>query len=394
MTTKRGRYSQEFKLEAIKLVEDQGRKIPEVANSLGIGKTTLENWVYKYRKEQQGIMPSEGKALTPELRRIQELEKQVKQLKMERDILKKASGSASPRQSQRLSLITKLAEHHKHISKHKLCELFGVVRSSYYNSTKSRSIDIELIRLKALIREVFEQSNGSAGARTVSAIVTHQHDIKLTRYRAGKLMAQMGLISRQIKSHKYRCCEKFHKVYGNILDRQFAPTAPNQVWTGDVTYIRIKGGWCYLAIVMDLYARRIVGFALSDSPNTQLTTSALKMAYHIRLEPKGVLFHSDQGSHYTSEEYAKCVAKCNGMSHSMSRRGNCWDNAPTERFFRSFKTEWMPKNGYDNIDEARQAVNDYIWGYYQSVRPHSFNEYLTPSEKERLYFNTNLLSTV
>ncbi|MGP9598027.1 integrase core domain-containing protein, partial [Psychrobacter sp. AOP29-E1-4] len=72
----------------------------------------------------------------------------------------------------------------------------------------------------------------------------------------------------------------------------------------------------------------------------------------------------------------------------------CWDNAPTERFFRSFKTEWMPKNGYDNIDEARQAVNDYIWGYYQSVRPHSFNEYLTPSEKERLYFNKNLLSTV
>lgn len=207
-------------------------------------------------------------------------------------------------------------------------------------------------------------------------------------------MAQMGLISRQIKSHKYRRCEKFHKVYGNILDRQFAPTAPNQVWTGDVTYIHIKGGWCYLAIVMDLYARRIVGFALSDSPNIQLTTSALKMAYHIRLEPKGVLFHSDQGSHYTSEEYAKCVAKCNGMSHSMSRRGNCWDNAPTERFFRSFKTEWMPKNGYDNIDEARQAVNDYIWGYYQSVRPHSFNGYLTPGEKERLYFNKNLLSTV
>ncbi|TSB24808.1 transposase [Psychrobacter sp. YGAH215] len=91
MTNKRGRYSQEFKLEAIKLVEDQGRKIPEVANSLGIGKTTLENWVYKYRKEQQGVMPSEGKALTPELRRIQELEKQIKQLKMERDILKKAS---------------------------------------------------------------------------------------------------------------------------------------------------------------------------------------------------------------------------------------------------------------------------------------------------------------
>ncbi len=145
---------------------------------------------------------------------------------------------------------------------------------------------------------------------------------------------------------------------------------------------------------MDLYARRIVGFKLSDSPNTALTTSALKMAYHIRLKPKGVLFHSDQGSHYTSEAYAQCVAECNGMRHSMSRKWNCWDNAPTERFFRSFKTEWMPKNGYEDIDEARQAVSAYIWNYYQNVRPHSFNEYLTPFEKERLYFNQNLLKTV
>uniref|UniRef100_A5WC01 Integrase, catalytic region n=1 Tax=Psychrobacter sp. (strain PRwf-1) TaxID=349106 RepID=A5WC01_PSYWF len=193
--------------------------------------------------------------------------------------------------------------------------------------------------LKALIRQVFTQSGGSAGARTVSAIVTMQQGIKLTRYRAGKLMKQMGLVSRQIKSHKYKHSDIAHKVHGNVLDRQFAPTAPNQVWTGDVTYIRIKGGWCYLAVVMDLYARRIVGFKLSDSPNTELTTSALQMAYHTRLEPKGVLFHSDQGSHYTSESYAKCVAQCNGMTHSMSRKGNCWDNAPTERFFRSFKTE-------------------------------------------------------
>jgi len=211
--------------------------------------------------------------------------------------------------------------------------------------------------------------------------------MKLTRYRASKLMKQMGLISRQIKSHKYKRCEKAHKIHDNVLDRNFSPTAPNQVWTGDVTYIRIKGGWCYLAIVMDLYARRIVGFALSDSPNTQLTTSALKMAYHIRLKPKGVLFHSDQGSHYTSDGYSKCIAGCNGMTHSMSRRGNCWDNAPTERFFRSFKTEWMSKNGYEDIDEAKQAVSAYIWDYYQSVRPHRFNDNLTPLAKERLYFN-------
>lgn len=199
-------------------------------------------------------------------------------------------------------------------------------------------------------------------------------------------MKRIGLKSRQLKSHKYKHCEKAHKIHDNVLDRNFSPTAPNQIWTGDVTYIRIKGGWCYLAIVMDLYARRIVGFAISDSPNTELTTSALKMAYYTRLKPKGVLFHSDQGTHYTSEAFSDFVESCNDMTHSMSRKGNCWDNAPTERFFRSFKTEWMAKNGYEDINQAKQAISVYIWEYYQSVRPHRFNDNLTPLAKERLYF--------
>ena len=118
------------------------------------------------------------------------------------------------------------------------------------------------------------------------------------------------------------------------------------------------------------------------------------MVYNSRLKLSGVLFHSDQGTHYTRVRFAESVASCNGMTQSMSRRGNCWDNAPTERFFRSFKTEWMPKGGYEDIAEASSAISDYIWGYYQTVRPHSFNNYLTPAEKERRYFNQNLLSGV
>ncbi|MGB2784613.1 DDE-type integrase/transposase/recombinase [Psychrobacter sp.] len=103
--------------------------------------------------------------------------------------------------------------------------------------------------------------------------------------------------------------------------------------------MRTKGGWCYLAVVSDLYARRVVGFSVSDSPNSLLTSSALQMAYHTRLKPSGVLFHSARGSHYTSEKFADAIADCEGMTQSMSRRGNCWDNALAERFFRSFKTE-------------------------------------------------------
>ena len=118
------------------------------------------------------------------------------------------------------------------------------------------------------------------------------------------------------------------------------------------------------------------------------------MAYQTRLKPSGVLFHSDQGTHYISKEFAQSVADCNNVIQSIIRKGNCRDNAPTERFFRSFKTEWMSKGGYEDIAEANCAITDYIWGYYQAVGPHIFNNYLSPAEKEKLYFNQNLLSDV
>ena len=272
--------------------------------------------------------------------------------------------------------------------------MFGVVRNTYYYGTRPKPIDVERVKLKALIRQVFNESKQSAGARTIIAILWNEHGIRLTRYLAAKLMKQMRLISCQLKSHKYKHADQAHRTHDNILDRSFSPIAPNKVWTGDVTYIRIKGGWCYLALVLDLYARRVVGFSVSESPDSVLTAKALQMAYQTRLKPNDVLFHSDQGTHYTSKKFAESVASCEGMTQSMSRRGNCWDNAPTERFFRSFKTEWMPKGGYEDIAEAKQAICDYIWGYYQTVRPHTFNNYLTPVEKEKRYFNKNLLSGV
>ncbi len=139
---------------------------------------------------------------------------------------------------------------------------------------------------------------------------------------AGKLMNSMELKSCQLKTHKYKHADKQHKAHDNILNRDFSPTAPNQVWTDDVTYVRIKGGWYYIAVVLDLYARRIVGFAVSDSPDSVLTAKALQMAYQTRLKPSGVLFHSDQGTHYTSKKFAESVASCDGMTQSMSRRGN------------------------------------------------------------------------
>lgn len=117
-----------------------------------------------------------------------------------------------------------------------------------------------------------------------------------------------------------------------------------------------------------------------------------RVVYHTRLKPSGLLFHSDQVTHYTSKKFAESVNHCDIMIQSMSRKVNCWDNTPTERFFKNFKIEWLPKGGYEDISEAIQAIIDYIWGYYQSLKPQTFNDYLSTAEKDKLHFNRKLLS--
>ena len=181
---------------------------------------------------------------------------------------------------------------------------------------------MEQLNLRVWVKQAFEASKGSAGARNIAQIISSKYQIKLSRYKARKIMQEQGLVSRQRTKHRYKQADKPHRLYDNVLNRNFAPTAPNQVWTGDVTYIRTQAGFCYLAVVIDLFSRNIVGFAMSDSPDSRLTVEALKMAYTVRLSPQNMLFHSDQGTHYTSRAFSEAVAKCTGMKHSMSRRGN------------------------------------------------------------------------
>ena len=170
----------------------------------------------------------------------------------------------------------------------------------------------------------------------------------------------------------------------NIVDRAFDVKAPNRVWCTDVTYIWTGQQWSYLAVVLDLFARRPVGWAMSNNPDTALTLNALDIAYQARGKPKNVIVHSDQGCHFTSKTYRKRLKRY-GMIHSMSRRGNCWDNAPMERFFRSLKSEWMPKAGWPTPLEAKHAVNNYICRYYNRYRPHQHNDGLSPMQKENNY---------
>lgn len=203
----------------------------------------------------------------------------------------------------------------------------------------------------------------------------------MSRYVAAQRMRELEIQSCQTAKHKYRRTGNEHVVAANLLNREFNPASPNQIWCGDVTYIWTGKRWAYLAVVIDLYSRTVVGWALSHSPNSELTAKALRLAFEARGKPSGLMFHSDQGSHYTSLKFRQALWQFQ-VKQSMSRRGNCWDNAPMERFFRSFKTEWMPELGYISFEAAKHDVQKYIAGYYNVVRPHSFNDGLTPIEAE------------
>ncbi len=145
--------------------------------------------------------------------------------------------------------------------------------------------------------------------------------------------------------------------YPEYLERQFAVTKSNQVWCGDVTCIWTGRRWAHLAVVPDLFARKPVGWAMSFSPDSRLTMKALEMAWETRGKPAGVMFHSDQGSHYTSRQYRQLLWRYR-IRQSMSRRGNCWDNSPMERFFRSLKNEWVPVTGYISFSDAAHAITN------------------------------------
>ncbi|KPX03302.1 transposase protein orfB [Pseudomonas savastanoi] len=155
-----------------------------------------------------------------------------------------------------------------------------------------------------------------------------------------------------------------------------------QVCCGDITYIWAQGKWHYLALVMDLYARRVVGWAFSNKPDTDLVIKALGMAYEQRDKPGGLLFHSDQGAQYGSRQFRQRLWRYR-IRQSMSRRGDCYDNSPMERVFRSLKTEWIPTLGYMKAQEAQRDISHYLMHRYNWIRPYQFNDGLAPAQYEK-----------
>lgn len=264
-------------------------------------------------------------------------------------------------------------------------QVLGIRRSGYY-AWQTRPRRKPAVHLQHQARHVHHRSRGAMGSRTMAQA------LGVSRWQARRLMQICQLVSKQPGKPKYRLIQQEALVASNQLNRVFAPTAPNRVWCGDITYVRMAGQWTYLAVVLDLYARRIVGWSLSTSPDSALVTQALRRALETRRPQPGLLFHSDQGGQYRSEAYRQQLAQ-QQIRQSMSRKGNCWDNAPMERVFRSLKTEWIPTEGYRSIQEGQQDLTEYLMGYYNHERLHSYNQYRTPEQQEQRWQSPNAVST-
>ena len=262
---------------------------------------------------------------------------------------------------------------------------FDFRKSTYFDKLKASKLKKHKeINIKDKIVELFGSSGNSAGSRTLRTQLANS-DYQLGLFKIRRMMRELGLVSRQPGRHTYKTVEQPHTEIPNILNRKFDVAAPNLFWCGDITYLWTGTGWSYLALVIDLYGRNVIGWAMSDSPDTTLTKKALTMAYEIRGNPTGVTFHSDQGVQYTSQAFRQLLWRYQ-ITQSMSRRGNCWDNSVMERTFRSFKSEWMPKQGYRNFAEALKSASYYYMVYFNQQRPHTANLGLTPKQKDEAFY--------
>jgi len=202
----------------------------------------------------------------------------------------------------------------------------------------------------------------------------------VSRERVARLMRENGIRAKHKRRYKATTDSKHDlPIAPNRLDRDFSPARPDQVWTADITYIPTAEGWLYLAVVMDLYTRMIVGWSMDVRMTRDLVINALRMAYFRRRPKAGLMHHSDRGSQYASDDYQKLLQSY-GMIVSMSRKGNCWDNAPMESFFNSMKNERTHGKRYATRDEARQDTFEYIEAFYNRSRRHSALGYISPAQ--------------
>jgi len=269
-----------------------------------------------------------------------------------------------------------------------MCDVMEVSRSGYYARQSREPSDRaqDDAALASEISRVFEASRGTYGSPRVHAEIKEQGR-RVSRKRVERKMRRMGLRARRKPRFRRTTDSNHHEpVAPNLVAREFQSDEPDRVWVADITYVWTLEGWMYLAVVVDLFSRRVVGWSMAEHMRVDLALGALEAALGKRApSQRGLVFHSDRGSQYASKAY-RAALEAAGIECSMSRRGNCWDNAVAENFFSTLKTELIQDAVFISRASARTAIAEWIEIFYNGMRRHSTIGYLSPVEFERRYY--------
>ncbi|EML7358818.1 IS3 family transposase [Enterobacter hormaechei] len=372
------RYPEEFKIEAVKQVVDRGYSVASVATRLDITTHSLYAWIKKY-----GPDSSTNKEQSDAQAEIRRLQKELKRVTDERDIFKKSRGVLRKAVRLRYAFIR---DNTCCWPVRLLCRVLDVHPSGFYawlQQPHSQRHQADL-RLTGQIKQFWLESGCVYGYRKIHL------DLRDSGQQCGvnrvwRLMKRVG-IKAQVGYRSPRARKGEASIVSpNRLQRQFNPDAPDERWVTDITYIRTHEGWLYLAVVVDLFSRKIIGWSMQSRMTKDIVLNVLLMAVWRRNPQKQVLVHSDQGSQYTSHEWQSFL-KSHGLEGSMSRRGNCHDNAVEESFFQLLKRERIKKKLYGTREEARSDIFDYIEMFYNSKRRHGSSDQMSPTEYENQYY--------
>ncbi len=269
-----------------------------------------------------------------------------------------------------------------------LCRMLEVSRSGFYGWARSigrRSVrDESNAALTAKIAEAHDRSRGTYGSPRIHKELW-EGGCHVGRNRVARLMKEQGLHGCRPRPFRATTDSRHGEpIAPNLLERDFAPAGPDQVWASDITYIRTWEGWMYLAVVIDLWSRRVIGWSVADHMRTELVLGAFEMAVGQRVPEPNLIHHSDRGSQYASGGYRGALT-AHGILCSMSRKGDCWDNACVESFLATLKTELIHRRPWPTMQEARLAIHEFIGCFYNSQRTHSFLGYMAPAAFEQRF---------
>ncbi|MGC1274241.1 MAG: IS3 family transposase [Planctomycetaceae bacterium] len=381
MSEARRQFTVEFKQEAVQLIERQRLSVSEAARRLDVGANLLRKWRKQFGEAagQAVAGPNQPSALEAENHRLRE---ENARLRMEREILKKATAFLREGVEMRYRFID---EHRARWPITLQCEVLRVSRSGYY-AWRGRGLSRTAQRraqLTAQIREVHQASRHTYGSPRVHAELLASGQ-PCDRKTVARCMKQAGIQAKSRRRFRVKTTDSNHSrpIAANVVNRNFRPAKKNETWVADITYIPTGEGWLYLAAVEDLFTREIVGWSMSERIDSRLVVDALSMALARKCPGTSItgslVAHSDRGVQYASEHYQRLL-KEQGITCSMSRRGNCWDNAPMESFFATLKKELVHHEQYATRSEARQSLFEYIEVFYNRVRRHSALSYQAPA---------------